>query len=564
MEPGRERSSGEAATAPEAGRVRVLPLGGLGEVGMNCLALEQRDDVLVIDCGVTFPADDLGVDVVHPRFDWLLERRDRVRGVIITHGHEDHIGALPYLLRGVRAPVFAPAHALELVRRRLREHDFDVPTLALHRVATRAPYAVGSFTVEHVRVTHSIADATAVAVHTDAGTVLHTGDFKLDPSPPDGELTDEARLRELGDEGVRLLLSDSTGSDAPGIAGSERGVGDVLDALVGRATQRVVIGLFASNVQRLQLLGDIARRHRRRVCLLGRSMHTHVEVARALGRLAWPSDLLVAPEQAREVPRERLLVLASGTQAEPPAALARLASVSHPLLRLDRGDMVILSSRIIPGNDRPVLEMMGGLLRLGVELVTRFDERGVHVSGHAHRDEQARMIELTRPRAFLPVHGTVHHLSRHADLARALGVNEVLVAENGDVVELDAAAAPRKVGRAPVGRVATQSARALPEEVLRDRARIGRAGMAVVAVVLDAVGALRARPQLVSRGVLDPGDEATVHAVEEAVTRAVTEVAARQVAGADDLAETVRLAARRTIESRTGRRAVVAVVVTRP
>jgi ribonuclease J len=561
VEDGRDVSSGPPASSE--GTVRLLALGGLGEVGMNCLAIEQRDEVMLVDCGVTFPADDLGVDVVHPRFDWLLARKERLRGVVITHGHEDHIGALPYLLRSVKAPVFAPAHALELIRRRLREHDVDPATLDLRRVGTRAPYAVGSFSVEHMRVTHSIADATALAIRTDAGTVVHTGDFKLDPTPPDGELTDEARLAELGSEGVRLLLSDSTGSDAPGVAGSERGVGDALDALVARAARRVVIGLFASNVQRLSLLGDLARRHKRRLCLLGRSMHTHAEVARALGRLAWPSDLLVAPEQAREVPPERLLVLASGTQAEPPAALARLAAASHPWLRLDPGDTVILSSRIIPGNDRPVMAMMGDFLRLGVELVTRFEDRGVHVSGHAHRDEQARMIELTRPRAFLPVHGTRHHLTRHAAMARDLGVGEVLVAENGDLVELGAAWPPRVIGRAPVGRVCTQAAQPLADEVLRERARIGRGGMVVVALVLDAAGAARAAPRLVSRGVIDPGDEETERAAERAVASALEELPAREGRSEEEICEVARLAARRTIEARTGRRAVVAVVVSR-
>jgi ribonuclease J len=528
---------------------------------MNCLAVEHDDGLIVIDCGVTFPTTDLGIDVFHPRFDYLVERRDKLRGVVITHGHEDHIGALPYLLSRMPAPVFGPAHALELVKNRLDEHGIDPATAPLTPTPVRTPYRLGSFEIEHIRVTHSITDATALAIRTRAGTVVHTGDFKIDPAPADGELTDEARLGELGRQGVRLLLSDSTSIDSPGTAGSETDVGVALDELVGRADRAVVIGMFASNVQRLQLLGGIARRHRRHVCLLGRSVGTHVRVAQALGRLGWPSDLLIAPEAAMQTPRDRLLVIASGTQAERPAALARLASATHPLFRVEPGDLVILSSRIIPGNDRAVFDMMAGFLRIGVELVTRVTERRVHASGHAHRDEQLRMIELTQPRAFLPVHGTLHHLMRHASLARDAGVEEVMVVEDGELVELASEGPLRKVGRAPTGRIATYGGEELPEELLRERARIGRAGVAMVSVVLDRHGALAAPPRLTAQGVLDPSDGEVPRAVEKAVARALE--AAGHGRSDDELAEIARLAARRTIEAQTGRRPIVSALVTR-
>jgi len=549
---------------PPPGVLRLVPLGGLGEIGMNCLALEQQEGIVVIDCGITFPTTDLGIDVYHPRFDYLLARRDRVLGVMITHGHEDHIGALPYLLGALDVPVYGPAHALELSRGRLAEHGFEAGQVDLEVVRAGEELEIGPFAIEPVRVTHSIADATALAIQTTAGLVVHTGDFKLDPTPPDGELTDELRFMELGEAGVRLLLSDSTNIDSPGTSASERDVGDALAEVVAGARGRVVIGVFASNVQRLLRLGDIAAATGRRVCLLGRSVSTHVRAAEAVGRLRWPSDLQIGPEQIASLPRERVLVIAAGTQAERMSGLTRLANGTHPVVRLDPGDTVILSSRIIPGNDRPVFEMMSAFLRAGVELVTRITDRRVHASGHAHRDEQRRMIDMTRPRAFLPVHGTLHHLVRHAELAREAGVGEVLVAENGEVVELSAGAAPAKVGRAPSGKVATFGGEELGDDVLRERAQLGRGGVAFVSLVLGRKGELAATPVLQSRGVLEPSFAGVARKVGLAVARAVEDADARTRADDGAVAEVARLAARRAIESHTGRRPLVVVSVSRP
>ena len=530
---------------------------------MNCLALEQQEGIVLVDCGVTFPSTDLGVDVYHPRFDYLIARAERVLGVVITHGHEDHIGALPYLLGALDVPVYGPPHALELARGRLVERGFDLAELDLVTVHVGNRFEVGPFGFEPIRVTHSIADATALAIRTAAGVVIHTGDFKLDPSPPDGELTDELRLMELGEEGVRLLLSDSTNVDSLGTSGSERDVGDALGEIIARARGRVVLGLFASNVQRLRLLGEIAERTGRRICLLGRSVINHVRAAEAVGRLHWPSELLVAPDVAASMARERVLVIASGTQAERMSALTRLANGTHPVLRLDPGDTVILSSRIIPGNDRPVFDMMADLLRAGVELISRITDRRVHASGHAHRDEQRRMIELTRPRAFVPLHGTLHHLVRHAELAREVGVGEVLVAENGEVIELTAAAAPAKAGRVPVGKVAVAGGDELSEDVLRERAQLGRGGVACVSVVFDDHGAISGEPQVVSRGVLEPSFAAVARKVSLAVARAVVDGDARTRADDDAVADLIRLAARRAFEAHTGRRPIVLVAVSR-
>jgi ribonuclease J len=455
---------------------------------MNCFALEQRDGIVVVDCGIQFPFDDLGVDVLHPDFTWLVERADRVAGVFLTHGHEDHIGGLPYFLSRVRAPVWGPPHALELAKERLEEHGFDVDALELHRTGPGTSYAVGPFEVEPVRVSHSIVEASALRVQTSAGVLLHTGDFNLDPDPPDGEPTDADRLRGIGDEGVRVLLSDSTNVDVESRAGSERAVGSALRELVSGAPQRVVVAMFASNIQRLILLGELARANGRKLCLFGRSLNTQLRVAERIGRLRWPPGLVVSAEEAAALPRNELLVLAGGTQAEHHSAMRRLASGTHPQLKLAEGDSVILSSRIIPGNDRAVYDMLSDLLREGVRVLTRVTHPGVHTSGHAGRSEQRQMIEWTRPRSFVPVHGTLHHLTRHAELARECGVADVRVVENGQplVVSPDVVTVEQRVRSGKV-RVAWGGV-VMDEAVWQRRAELGRGGLVLASIAVDSSG----------------------------------------------------------------------------
>lgn len=547
--------------------LRITPLGGLGEIGMNCMAFEQGNDVLLIDCGVTFPTTDLGIDVYHPRFDHLASQASRVRGLILTHGHEDHIGGVPYLLAqlGADLPIWGPPHTLELVRQRLEEHEIGVGRMRLLPIHPRKTYEVGSFAFEPLRVTHSIVDAVALAIRTSAGLVVHTGDFKLDPTPPDGELTDEDRFSALGDEGVELLLSDSTNVDSPGRSMSEREVGETLEGIIEKAKTRVVVGMFASNIQRLSVLGRIAVQTKRRLCLLGRSVQNHVRAAMATGRLRFPSDLIVPPELVSSLHRDRVLCVASGTQAERMSALVKLAAGTHPVLRLDPGDVVILSSRIIPGNDRPVFDLMGEFLRCGIDLRTWITDRRVHASGHAHREEQIRMIEMTRPKSFVPIHGTYHHLVRHAELARDAGVSDVLVAENGEIVELDRDKKLGKGRRVPVGKVATFGGSELPDEVIRERATIGRSGIVFVTVVLNQRGSLQSPPRLVQYGVVDHAEGASdiLRAGAIAVSRAITDSDPRLRTQDESMADICRLAARRTIEHKTGRRPVVIVSISR-
>jgi ribonuclease J len=518
---------------------------------MNCLAIEQGDDILVVDCGVKFPDDDLGVDVVHPDFTWLIERADRVRGVFLTHGHEDHIGALPYLLSAIEVPVWGPAHALGLVKKRLLEHEFHPEECDLRLAVPRTAYAVGSFEVEPVRVAHSIVEASALRITTHAGTVVHTGDFDFDEDPPDGEPTDEARLAEIAEEGVALLLSDSTNVDVTAPAGSERAVGRSLEKLVQGADARVFIALFASNIQRLILIGELCQRAGRKICVLGRSLQTQIEIATEIGRLAWPSDLRVGTDQAKVMPRNQVLVLAGGTQGEAGSAMARLAAGTHPDLVVDPGDTVILSSRIIPGNDLGVFDMMCNVLRRGALVHTRVSDPGVHTSGHATRAEQARMLDLVRPRCFLPVHGTLHHLLRHAELARERGVKETLVVENGTPVVCDGHRLKTE-GKVPSGRVKVGfGAVPLGSDVLRDRLEMARTGIATVALVRDRAGALVGAPSVVVRGVPGMEDVSELRALRGEVMR-VVELAKKRRSTEDTLRDEVRRAVRRYLSDVAG------------
>jgi ribonuclease J len=533
--------------------LRLLPLGGLGEVGMNCMALEQGGEVMLVDCGVTFDDRGLGVDVVHPDFSALDELGSKLAGVVITHGHEDHIGALPYLLKRHDLTVWGPRYALGLVKERLHEHEV-LEHARLIETRPREPFSVGSFRVEPIRVTHSIADATALAITTDVGTVIHSGDFKFDDAPPDGETFDVDRLRELGDQGVTLLMSDSTNIDAEGPTGGEAGVGEALEQVVLGAKGAVVVALFASNVHRLRMLGEIARRTNRKIVLLGRGVGTHAKVARSTGYLPWPDGLVVPDSMSREMPRDRILAIATGSQGEERAALARLARGDHPAFAMVPGDTVVMSARTIPGNEPEVHAILGMFIRRGITVRTRATDKGIHVSGHAHRPEQRRMLELVRPRSFLPVHGTIHHLTRHAALARETGVPNIVVAENGRVVEVTESGVALG-GTMHHGRVHVFAGVEVSSQVIRERTLLAHEGVALGVVTLGA----QIEVFIATRGVVDEGApelETAKHAVRAAVL---------EVENKDDavIAEQARLAIRRTFHKTRGTKPMTIVHVRR-
>jgi ribonuclease J len=487
---------------------RIVPLGGLGEIGMNCLALESPDGVLVIDCGVTFPHGNHGVDVIHPLFDYLEDREADLLGIVITHGHEDHIGALPYLLRRMPIPVWGPRYALSLIRERLREFS-EVPDIDLTPTTPRKRFSIGHYEVEPLRVTHSIPDSTALAIDTPGGTIIHTGDFKLEDDPLDDEPSDAERFQALGDRGVSLLLSDSTNVDVPGTAGGERQVAAALHQLIARQKQRVIVGMFPSNVYRLKTLVAVAQATGRKLCLLGRSAQNHVRAASELGRLSVRSEILVSPDRAREVPRSQLLVVASGTQAEPQSALAKLAAGDHPRLTLEAGDAVLFSSRTIPGNERAVWSLLCDLERRGAVVHFASTDPDLHVSGHACREEQLEMLSWVRPRAFIPVHGTYHHLMRHASLAKSTGVREVSLLENGQTAILDAHGLSEGA-RVRVGRVNVSDGVEIHDDVIRERVVMGEVGAVFVTVPIARSGALAGTVTVAARGIVSELPQATL------------------------------------------------------
>ena len=464
--------------------LRLIPLGGLGEVGMNCMVAEHGGSRVLIDCGVTFPGRTYGVDLDHPSFAYLSAERP-VDALLITHGHEDHIGAIPFLLahlhlhgRVERLPVYGPAYALALIERRLNEHD-GVPRPELIKTHPGQRFRVGAFDVEPYRVNHSIPDATGLILKWSGGTAVHSGDFKIEQAPMDGQSFDHERLQQLGDDGVDVLMSDSTNIDVEGASGEETEVADAIAELMRAAPQRIVIAQFASNVYRMQAVFAAARACGRKVCLLGRSVESHATVARQLGLLQRIDPLLVAQPEARKVARSRFCAIATGTQAEWPAALTRLSRGDHAFLELEPGDTVVLSSRIIPGQEKLVYQMIDGLERQGVRVLHRHSHPEVHVSGHACRDEQRQLIELLRPRTFMPVHGSFHHLQAHAALAESLGVDRICVVENGAVVEVT----DREISvvdEAPAGRVHIGRRHIVDDVQLRDRRLLGELGVVFV------------------------------------------------------------------------------------
>lgn len=556
-----QRSDGRAAVTRE---VRVVALGGLGEVGMNCLAVSADRQMLLVDCGVTFPDREPGVDLIHPDFDFVATRADELQAVVLTHGHEDHIGALPYLMRQLPrpVPVHGPAYALALVEERLRETEITgVPLIETH---PRRPVGVGPFEVTPYRVTHSIPDATGLVLRAGETTIIHSGDFKIDDDPLDGQRFDEDALIEAGARGVQLLLSDSTNAENEGVAGGERPVAEAIERYVRRAKARVVLGMFASNLHRLGAVLEIARRCGRRVLFLGRALRTHTRVADALQLLKHDPTLIVSERDVAGLPPERLLVVATGSQGEARAALRRLAHDTHPALTLAEGDEVILSSRTIPGRERPIHVAVDAFERRGIRVWTRRDDPALHVSGHACRDEQRRLIELTRPHNFVPVHGSYVHLQRHAALARALGVPNTLVLENGDVLALDGGNA-RVVERVPTGRRHIQQGIEVTREVLRDRSRLSESGVVFVVLELDADGRAVGHPVVTTRGLFAAAELAArglPRDAELAVLRAV----AALTPGTDAAAyqQAVERAARRAFRQVLGLRPLVHAVLRHP
>ena len=478
--------------------VRIVALGGLGEIGMNCLALECDDRVAVVDCGLLFPAENLGVEAVAPDLSWLEERRERVGAVLVTHGHEDHIGALPLLLRRVPVPVYGPRLALALLRPRLVELGVKADLREVRAGESVCVGASSPFSAEFVAVTHSIPDACGLALSTPQGLLVHSGDFKIDERPLDGRRTDLARFEALGRAGVRLLLSDSTNSDRPGHSLSEAEVAPALGQAMDGVPGRVWVACFASHLHRIQEVADAARAHGRRLALLGRSMEENVRLGIELGYLRLPAGQVASPDEASSLPRRELCALVTGTQGEPRSALARLARGELPGMAVAPGDRVLLSSRFIPGNEVAIGRALDGLARLGAEVLWE-EHRSLHASGHAQEEEQRQLLRLARPEHFIPIHGAFRHLVRHAGHAGLEGVPEgrrhVLV--DGEVLEIADGGVRLLEETVASGRTYLErdlGFTAVADSVIRERRMLAERGLVVAVVAVDRVARELARP----------------------------------------------------------------------
>ena len=546
---------------PTEPSVRLIPLGGLGEIGLNMMLVESGDDIVAVDCGLLFPDDEMpGVDYVIPDFTYLREHRERFRAVVLTHGHEDHVGALSYLLREFDVPVYGTPLTLAIARHRLQEQG------VLERADLRSyepgdEIRAGGFVILPIRVTHSIADGIGLAIETPVGTVIHTGDFKLDPRPVDAEQPDYAKFAALGERGVLCLCSDSTNVGRPGRTGSETEVGEALQGRFAEAPGRILVATFASHIHRIQQVLNLAAAGGRKVALLGRSMVANVAVASEMGYLKVPEGLLVSLEDLGGLPARKQVILSTGSQGETHSAVSLIAAGEHKYVEVGPGDLVIFSSRVIPGNERVIGRAINALLKRGAEVLWE-DVAFVHVSGHASQEDLEQMITLTRPKYFMPVHGEYRHLLQHSRLAEKAGVprDQIFLVEDGLGLELSKSGA-RVLGGYPAGRVFVDGKGIgdVGQVVLRDRQLLAEAGMVVVALTVDkTTGSVVAGPEIASRGFvyMKESDE-LMDEVKQAVRAALTarqepEVIDRELVGA-----VVRSAVRRFINQRFDRKPVV-------
>ena len=493
-------------------KLQVIPLGGLGEFGMNMTAVRYGEDIVVIDSGMMFPdAELLGVDLVMPDLTFLKDNVSQVRAVVLTHGHEDHIGAVPYFLSEIDVPIYGTPFTLALVGRRLEEYELEKePTMI--KVKPKQIVEIGPFKIEFVHVTHSIVSSVALAITTPLGVIIHTGDFKVDPTPTDNELFDLHTLADYGKRGVLLLLSDSTNADRPGYTESERAVRPRMEEIFSRADRRVVVSCFSSSIHRIQLVLDLAAEFSRRVAIIGRSMVSVTEIAHSLGLLEIPDGILIRPQDVTDTAPDKVAVLISGTQGEPMSALSRVAVDNHKSVSVEQGDTVVLSSRIIPGNEKAIFRMIDHMARRGADVMYGAMNPPIHVSGHGSIEEMRLVLNLVRPRFFMPIHGEFRQLSKHARLAdhlRHAGLEESFVMDTGEILEIDHHGA-RKAGTVPTGRVCIDSGSVddvVQEMIIRDRRHLSEDGIVLPIIAIDRhSGRIEGLPEIVSRGFAVAGE----------------------------------------------------------
>jgi ribonuclease J len=550
--------------AREVPAVDVIPLGGLGEFGMNMMLVACGDTAVLVDAGVMFPEPELfGVDLVIPDLAALDAYRGRIAALVLTHGHEDHIGAIPHVIDRVSGPIYGTKFTLALVTPKLDEHGIGT-TGRLVEVAPRQTITIGPLRLEFLHVTHSIPDCIALAIHTPAGTILHTGDFKIDQTPLDNEPFDLHRFAELGAEGVLALFSDSTNALRPGYTGSEREVLEGFEEIFSSATGRILVTTFSTSVFRLQLLVELAEQFDRKVAFVGRGMQQTSEIAQRLGRLRIPPGLQIRDSDVRDYPASDVLCLCTGSQGEPLAALPRIAIDDHRHVHLGPEDLVVFSARNIPGNEKAIARVQNHIARRGAEVVAD-GEKHIHVSGHGSAEELKLLIALVRPRYFVPIHGEYRQLSRHARMASAVcPKTTVLMAQDGDVLRFDGEGG-RKVDRVPAGRVFIDGTRTgeVADEVLRDRRHLAADGLVVPVVAINAqTGALEQAPELIIRGMaVDARHDAVLREAPDLLARAIESASREERTDPGLLKERIRVELQRMFRKRAGRRPLVLPVV---
>ena len=484
-------------------KLKIIPLGGLLEIGKNITVFEYENDIILVDCGLAFPEDDmLGIDLVIPDLTYLEKNKEKIRGLVITHGHEDHIGSIPYLLKQINVPIYATKLTIGLIEHKLEEHRL-LRSAKLNVVNPGQTVDFGTMKVEFIRTTHSIPDACSLAIHTPAGVVVHTGDFKIDYTPIDGEMIDFGRLAELGNRGVLALMSDSTNSERKGYTMSESTVGEVLDKLFINCTKRIVVATFSSNVHRVQQIVNSAVKYGRKVAICGRSMINTIETARKFGYIKVPDNVFIDIDMIKSYPDDRLTIITTGSQGETMSALTRMASGEHRKVQITPNDLIIISANPIPGNENAVSKVIDDLMKIGAEVVYNA-LADIHVSGHACQEEQKLMISLVKPKYFIPVHGEYRQLIAHSETAKKVGVNpeNIFIMTNGRILELNEYEA-KLTGTVPVGRIMVDGLGVgdVGNVVLRDRQRLSQDGLIIIVLTMDSqTGTVVAGPDVLSRG----------------------------------------------------------------
>jgi ribonuclease J len=549
-----------------SGKLQIVPLGGLGEFGMNCMALRWGDDILVIDAGLMFPeAELLGVDIVVPNISYLIENRQKVRGIVLTHGHEDHIGALPWVLSELNVPVWGTEFTLAYVEDKLDEHGL-LDDADLREIRPDERVKIGPFTVHPIQVTHSLVDCVALAIHTPLGVVLHTGDFKVDPTPTDNRLFDLHAFAEYGKEGVLALLQDSTNVERKGYTPSERAVRRKFDEVFARTERRLFISCFSSSIHRIKLAVDLAFEHGRKIAFIGRSMNNSAEIAEDLGYVEIPEGLLIHPGDMKNHPPQKVCVLISGTQGEPMSALSRAAVDNHKHAKIEKGDTVVLSSRIIPGNEKAIYRMIDHLFRREAHVIYEDGSSPpIHVSGHASQEELKLIINLVKPRFFIPVHGEYRQLKLHAEMAGSMhgSVGQVILIESGDVLELDELGA-RKVGRVNVGRVCIDSGSrtdVVEDLIVKDRKHISEDGIVLPIIAINKLtGVVESAPEIVTRG-FNPGEDGLMDGAKQIVMQTLDVSSDEEKADYGVIKEKIRADLKRYINKQTQKRPLIMPVI---